>query len=392
MKKKSPVLLACVGLVAFLCGPSRVRAQNISLGTAAKFAVLGANPNVTNTRATVVTGDLGVWPASSITGFPPGTVIGTIHAGDSVAQQGQADLTTAYNNAAGRPCPGANDLTGQVLGSGGTVLTLPPGVYCFASTAQLTGNLILNGAGVYIFQIGSSLTTASGSSITLTNGATACGVWWQVGSSATIGTATALVGNVLALASVTVNTSASVDGRVLARNATVTLDTNNITACSGGPSPGVPSPTPTPTPTPTITPTGTATLTPTETPTISPTPTITPTLVPTNTPIPTQTFTATPTLTPTSTPTLTPTETPTISPTPTSTPTLTPATPPAPTQTFMATPSSTPLGPSPTPLPGLPATPNPTLSAPIPTLEPSALALLALALAAVAFLVLRRNL
>jgi Ice-binding-like len=218
MKKKSPVLLVCVGLVALLCGPTRVRAQNISLGTAAKFAVLGANPNVTNTGATVVTGDVGVWPSASITGFPPGTVIGTIHAGDAVAQQAQADLTTAYNDAAGRPCP--NDLTGQVLGSGGTVLTLLPGVYCFASTAQLTGTLILNGAGVYIFQIGSSLTTASGSSITLTNGATACGVWWQVGSSATIGTTTALAGNVLALASITANTGASVDGRFLARNAT----------------------------------------------------------------------------------------------------------------------------------------------------------------------------
>src|SRR6202165_2951170 len=140
MKKKSPVLLACVGFVAFLCGPNGVRAQNIVLGTAAKFAVLGANPDVTNTGATVVTGDLGVWPSSSITGFPPGTVIGTIHAGDAVAQQGQADLTAAYNDAVGRTCPGANDLSGRVLGSGGTVLTLAPGVYCFSSTAQVTGH------------------------------------------------------------------------------------------------------------------------------------------------------------------------------------------------------------------------------------------------------------
>jgi hypothetical protein len=99
----------------------------------------------------------------------------------------------------------------------------------------------LNGAGVYIFQIGSGLTTASGSSTTLTNGASACGVWWQVGSSATVGTTTSLAGNVLALTSITLNTGASVSGRVLARNATVTLDSNNVTVCSGGPFPPVPS-------------------------------------------------------------------------------------------------------------------------------------------------------
>jgi hypothetical protein len=106
----------------------------------------------------------------------------------------------------------------------------------------LTGNLILNGAGVYIFKVGTGLTTASGSSITLTNGATSCGVWWQVGSTAVLGTTTALAGNILALTSINVNTGASVDGRVLARNGTVTLDSNAITSCSGGPSPPVPPP------------------------------------------------------------------------------------------------------------------------------------------------------
>lgn len=233
-----------MGFVALLYGPSQILAQNISLGSAANFAVLGATPNVTNTGPTVITGDVGVWPAASITGFPPGIAIGTIHMGDSVAQQAQTDLTAAYNDAAGRPCPALNNLTGLVLGSGGTVLTLVPGVYCFSSTAQLTGNLILNGAGVYIFQVGSGLTTASGSSITLTNGASACGVWWQVGSSATVGTTTSLVGNVLALTSITLNTGANVNGRVLARNGTVTLASNNVTACSGGPSPPVPTPIP----------------------------------------------------------------------------------------------------------------------------------------------------
>ena len=317
MKKKSPCLSAFVGLVALVCLPSAARAQNVTLGTASNFAVLGATPNVTNTGPTVVTGDVGVWPAASVTGFPPGSVIGSIHLGDATAQQAQTDLTTAYNDAAGRFCPATNNLTGLVLGSGGTVLSLPPGVYCFSSTAQLTGNLILTGAGVYIFKIGSGLTTASGSSVTLANGAVACGVWWQVGSSATIGTTTALAGNVLALTSITVATGANVNGRLLARNGTVTLDSNNVTACSGGPSPPV-GPPPTPGP-------GT----------------------PTPTPIP-------------------------VVPSPT--PTLLPGAP-------------TPTPPAPTPVPGVPA-PN----APIPTLEPSVLALLAIALAAIAFLVLRRNL
>lgn len=241
MKLTSSVL-ASAGLVALLTVSPELTAQNVFLGSASNFAVLGATPNVTNTGPTVVSGDVGVWPAASITGFPPGLVLGTTHFGDAIAQQAQTDLTTAYNDAAGRPCPALNNLTGLVLGSGGTVLTLMPGVYCFSSTAQLTGNLVLNGAGVYIFQVGSGLTTASGSSITLTNGAEACGVWFQVTSSATLGTTTSLVGNILALASITLNTGANVNGRVLARTGTVTLDSNNVSACAGGPGPGVPAP------------------------------------------------------------------------------------------------------------------------------------------------------
>ena len=241
MKITSRGALVCAGLAALLSAPE-IRAQNVSLGSAANFAVLGATPNVTNTGPTVVLGDVGVWPASSITGFPPGSALGNLHFGDAAAQQAQTDLTAAYNDASGRPCPAMNNLTGLVLGSGGTVLTLVPGVYCFASTAQLTGNLVLNGAGVYIFQVGSALTTASGSSMTLTNGAEACGVWFQVTSSATLGTTTSMVGNLIALSSITLNTGASVNGRVLARTGTVTLDSNNVTACSGGPGPGVPAP------------------------------------------------------------------------------------------------------------------------------------------------------
>lgn len=218
--------------------------QNVNLGTAANFGVL-AGSAVTNTGPTVVTGNVGVSPGAAITGFPPGSIVpgsGTLHSADPATNQAKADLVIAYNDAAGRICPLANDLTGLVLGTGGTVPVLTPGVYCFASTAQLTGALTLDGAGVYIFQVGSALTTASASNVTLINGAEACGVWWQVGSSATLGTTTALAGNVLALTSITMNTGATIDGRVLARNGAVTLDSNGVTACSGGPGPPVPPP------------------------------------------------------------------------------------------------------------------------------------------------------
>lgn len=250
--KKFLGLLAGVGFVALLCGPSQVLAQNISLLTAANFAVLGGS-TVTNTGSTTLTGDLGLYPGTSITGFPPGIVIGTIHQTDGVALQAQIDLTAAYTDAATRPCaplppPGGNNLTGLDLGTitGPATLFplgLPPGVYCFNTSAQLTGNLTLNGAGVYIFQMGSTLTTAPGSSVTLTNGASACGVWWQVGSSATLDTTTSFSGNILAFSSITMNNGATTNGRILARNAAVTVNgVTVVTACSGGPAPPVPPP------------------------------------------------------------------------------------------------------------------------------------------------------
>lgn len=225
MKHKYMRLLASVGFAAFLCGSSPALAQ--SLGTAASFAVLGGS-TVTNTGSSVITGNLGVSPGSSVTGFPPGIVTGgTIHAADAVALQAQNDATIAYNFLAGQPCN--TDLTGQDLGG----LTLTPGVYCFSSSAQLTGILTLSGAGTYIFQIGSTLTTASGSSVALTNGASACDVWWQVGTSATLGTASSLPGSILALTSITLNTGANVSGRALARNGAVTLDSNAVSVCEG---------------------------------------------------------------------------------------------------------------------------------------------------------------
>lgn len=236
MKKSPSAFFVCAIFVALSYVPSQALAQNVSLGSSSNFAVLGAS-TVTNTGPTVVTGDVGLWPGTSITGFPPGIVLGATHLTDAVAQQAQSDLTTAYNDAAGRPC--GTTLTGQDLGSVGT---LGPGVYCFATSAQLTGTLPLSGAGVYIFKIGTTLTTASNSSVTLSNGASACGVWWQVGSSATLGTTTSLAGNVLALASITLNTGSNLNGRALARTGAVTLDSNNVAACSGGPSPPVPPP------------------------------------------------------------------------------------------------------------------------------------------------------
>jgi hypothetical protein len=211
-----------------------------SLGTAQSYAVL-AGSTVTNTGPSVIGGDLGLSPGTAVTGFPPGTVSGgTIHAADAAALSAQSSLTTAYNALAGQSC--TQDLTGQDLG--GKVLT--PGVYCFSSSAALTGSLTLNAGGnaaaVFIFKTGSTLTTASGSSVVMTNGGSQCNVYWQVGSSATIGTSTSFAGNILALTSITMTTGANVVGRALARNAAVTLDTNNITpsTCSSSSAPAPP--------------------------------------------------------------------------------------------------------------------------------------------------------
>jgi len=225
VRKFSALALAIVALI-----PTRAEATHptVGLGTADSFAVLGG-PTVTNTGPTVVNGNLGVSPGNAVVGFtgpPNGTVNGTTHAGDAVAAQAQSDLTTAYNDAAGRACGVV--LTGQDLGG----KTLTAGVYCYSSSSQLTGALTLDAQGnpnaVFIFKIGSTLTTASNSSVRLINSAQACNIFWQVGTSATLGTTTDFKGSILAQESITANTSTTLEGRFLARTAAVTLDTNTI--------------------------------------------------------------------------------------------------------------------------------------------------------------------
>jgi Ice-binding-like len=214
-------------------GTNSAQAASISLETASNFAVLG-DSTVTNIGSSFITGDLGVSTGSAVTGFPPGIVIlpGTIRIADAIALQAQADNKATYNYLAG--LARTQDLTGQDLGG----LTLIPGVYFFSSSAQLTGTLTLNNLGdpnaLFVFQIGSALTTASNSSVLMSNGGDDPNVFFQVGSSATLGTGTQFKGNILANTSITLNTSANIEcGRALAQNGAVTLDTNNIsTTCS----------------------------------------------------------------------------------------------------------------------------------------------------------------
>ncbi len=211
----------------------------IPTGTACGFGILAATPAVTNVGPTNVTADIGIWPAASITGFPPGTLTGTKHTADAVAQTAQGDLTVAYNAAAG--APGGAALPGGIGGPG--TAPFPPGVYKATSTLLITGDITLDGKGdpnsAWIFQVGSALTTAAGapgapgSQVLLIGGAQAKNVVWQLGSSGTLGTYSLFQGTIMAQASITLGTGATLNGRALARTGAVTLDSNpvNVPPC-----------------------------------------------------------------------------------------------------------------------------------------------------------------
>jgi hypothetical protein len=220
--------LACLGAAGL------AQASPVDLGTVKSFVVLGGT-TVTNTGPSVLNGDLGVSPGTALVGFgAPAVVNGATHATDGVAGQAQSDLTTAYNVAAAQPVAPADDLTGVDLGG----LVLTAGAYRSTSSAQLTGALTLDAQGdpnaQFVFEIASALTTASASSVLLVNGASPCNVYWQVGSSATLGSTTAFKGNLMALSSISLNANATVVGRVLARNGQVSLIDNVLDAGTCG--------------------------------------------------------------------------------------------------------------------------------------------------------------
>jgi hypothetical protein len=216
------LLLVCVTFSVYLQGAPQLP---VVLGSTSTYSVLGAS-TVTSTGPTVVNGDLGLSPGTAVTGFPPGQVVGNTHVADGPAGVAQNDLTTAYLDAQGRTIPTvvAGDL-------GGT--TLAPGLYKSTSSLGITGVVTLDAQGnpnaVFIFQISTALTTATGSQVKLVNGAQAANIFWQVGSSATLGTYSLFNGTILAQASIMLTTGAALNGRALARTGAVTLDSNTIT-------------------------------------------------------------------------------------------------------------------------------------------------------------------
>jgi len=195
---------------------------NPVLGTAATYGIL-AGSTVTCVTGGTINADVGVSPGSTTTGFPPCVITGSTNLANAASAQAQVDLTAAYNYLAGRPC--GTIVTPADIGG----RTLAPGVYCVASSLAVTGTVTLAGPanGVWVFQMGSTLTTGTNANIALSGGAQARNVWWQVGSSATLGTGTTFRGNIIALTSITLVDNATMLGRALARNGAVSLGTNN---------------------------------------------------------------------------------------------------------------------------------------------------------------------
>lgn len=238
MKKTISILFICTAIfsLAILNGCKKdetimpdqnTKMLTVDLGDAGNFAVL-AGSEVTNTGATEITGDLGLSPGTSIGGFPPGVITGTIRINDALSNQAKLDLTTAYNDAAGRTSVDIELIAGNIGG-----LTLVPGLYKSTSSLEISsGDVTFDAKGdsdaIFIIQIASTLTTTPGRKVILTGGAQASNIFWQVSSSASFGTTTQFKGTVMALESITFDTGATLDGKALARNGNVTMEGNTI--------------------------------------------------------------------------------------------------------------------------------------------------------------------
>jgi len=213
-------------------GPNVITAQTsshtaVALSSAGSLAIL-SGAGITNTGATVITGDMGLSPGSSVGGFPPGILYGTLHINDNIAKQAKLDLTAAYNDAAGRTSTDKVYIAGNIGG-----LTLTPGLYTSTSSLAISsGDVTFDAQGdpnaVFIIQIASAFTTTAGRQVILSGGALAKNIFWQVGSSATFGTTSVMKGTVMAMQSISFNTGATLDGRALARNGSVTMQGNTI--------------------------------------------------------------------------------------------------------------------------------------------------------------------
>lgn len=235
MHRKFPLVLATLGAALLFLVSSPATAQ-ISLGAGQSFGVLGSS-TVTNTGPTVVNGNIGLTPGSSVTGFPPGTIVdGVLNINNTEATTARTDINTAFTDINALPCS-------VTFGAGTDITTLSPidgaatPVLCFTSSALITGPVTISGAAgdQVVFKIGSTLTVSNNAVVTDAGGITCDRVLWAVGSSATIGTNSSFFGDILALASVTLNTGAAIAGRALALNGAVTLDTNNVSPCGLSP-------------------------------------------------------------------------------------------------------------------------------------------------------------